>query len=129
MNQADKMRYRNEIISYVKMYPVKRNIINLNTHNSVEHEMIKSRICFELKKQNVHFVTEAKMIADKNKGLGIADILVLDTAQVIEILVSETEQEARVKVAKYPEILEVVSVTDAESYFNGNYKIIKSKLI
>ena len=114
MNQADKMRYRNEIISYVKMYPVKRNIINLNTHNSVEHEMIKSRICFELKKQNVHFVTEAKMIADKNKGLGIADILILDTAQVIEILVSETEQEARVKVAKYPEGLEVVSVTDAE---------------
>ena len=65
MNQQDLARYRNDIISYVKIYPVKRNVINLNTHNSVEHEMIKSRICYELQKQVKHYVTEARMKSTK----------------------------------------------------------------
>ncbi|KKK75248.1 hypothetical protein LCGC14_2875620 [marine sediment metagenome] len=124
MNQDQLNRYRNNIISYVKCYPVKRNIVNLNTHNSVEHEQIKFRICYELKKQGIHFVTEAKMHDGKK---GIADILILDKGEVIEICVSETLDEVKEKVVKYPSMLEIVAVKDWNEYFSGNYKLIREK--
>ena len=128
MNKENLLRFRNETASYAQCYNVKRNVVNLNSHNSEKHEMIKCRICYELKKQGIHFITEATMIRDKNKGC-IADILILDTAEVIEILVSETEEKARIKVQKYPDCLEVLSVTDSKEYFTGNYKILKRKMI
>ncbi len=124
MNQDQLNRYRNNIISYVKCYPVKRNIVNLNTHNSVEHEQIKFRICYELKKQNIHFVTEAKMHDGKK---GIADILILDKGEVIEICVSETLDEVKEKTEKYPKMVDIISVTDSEQYFEGTYKLIREK--
>ncbi len=125
MNQQDLARYRNDIISYVKIYPVKRNVINLNTHNSWLHESIKCRVCYELQKQGKHYVTEARMNSTKRNC--IADILILDTAEVIEILVSETQEEVKEKVIKYPKGLDILSVTDAEQYFNGNYKVVREK--
>ena len=118
-------RYRNDIISYVKIYPVKRNVINLNTHNSVEHEMTKARICYELQKQGKHYVTEARMNSTKRNC--IADILILDTAEIIEILVSETEDEVKEKVEKYPKGLDILSVTDWQDYFEGKHKVVREK--
>ncbi len=127
MNNLNKLKYRNQVASYVKSFHIKRNIVNLNVHNSWEHELIKCRICFELKKQDVHFVTEAPMESSKRKC--IADILVLDTAQAIEIRVSETLKELKEKTKKFPKILEIVSVTDHEQYFNGEYQVIREKEI
>lgn len=128
MNKENLFKLRNEIQSkVVHRLGVKRNVINLNTHNSWQHELIKCRICFEIKKQGKHFITEAPMGSDR--GRGICDILNLDDAQAIEIRVSETEDQLKHKIRKYPDYIEVVSVKDWESLFNGNYQVVKQKLI
>lgn len=127
MNQEALMRYRNEIASYVKSFHIKRNVINLNVHNSPEHEMIKSRICYELKKENKHFFTEVPLRSRYKKEI-YADILVLDTAQIIEVMVSETLEQVRYKTDKYPTKFTIIAVTDWEQVFNGSYTLIREGL-
>ena len=60
---------------------------------------------------------------------GIADILVLDHAQIIEICVTETENEVKHKVRKYPDCCDILMVKYWEQYFNKSYTIIKHQLI
>ena len=81
--------------------PMKKHHINcvaINTGNTKEHELKKFDAAFELIKSGYHVVTEAYW---KN-GKGRADIFVLDTRRVIEILHTETEEKARKKTQKYP---------------------------
>ena len=85
--------------------------------------MVKARLCFELQKTGVKYITEAPL--NGRKGEGKADILILDTAEVIEILVSEKINEAEHKTIKYPEELSILAVSDWEAYFNGSYKNIR----
>ena len=125
MNQEQLGKLRNDVLRHcIRHLSYKRNVINLNTGNTVQHEQIKFRICYELQKQGIHYITEARM---GNKA--IADILVLDKSQIIEILVSESEDEVKYKVRKYPEGIEIVSVRSWEEYETGHYKIVKQKLI
>ncbi len=119
--------FRNQVASQVKTYHCKRNVINLNTHNSWKHELIKCRICYLLKQQNMQFFTEVPL--RRNKHNAIADILVLDTAEVIEIMVSETLKALRKKTEKYPNCLEILGVKSADEYFEGKYKLIRAKEI
>ena len=119
MNQLELQQFRNKVKQLTTSYHTKENVIYLNSHNSWPHERIKCQICYELRKQNKSFVTEAPL-----KG-GKADILVLDDAQIIEILYSETLQKAEWKVRKYPKGLEIIAVTSAEEYLTGNYKILQ----
>ena len=123
MNQIDTMKFRNETASYVKSFHIKRDVVNLNAHNSKKHELIKAEICYELKKANKSFITEAPILTGKRTGK--ADILVLDTAEVIEIMVSESEDELRKKVQKYPSRLTILGVINAMDYFEDNYKTIR----
>lgn len=126
VNKLDLFKYRNQIASYVKSYHIKHNAVNLNVHNSIEHERIKFEICYRLKSEGQHFITEAPMSGSANKKI-IADLVILDTGQIVEILVSETLEQVKKKVEKYPRMLEIVAVTDSEQYFSGNYKLIREK--
>ena len=59
---------------------------------------------------------------------GIVDILVLDTAQLLEIMVSEKLNQLEWKARKYPDFFEVIGVKDWKDYFEGNYILIKERL-
>ena len=120
MNKINLIRKRNRIFQLCKI-GTKRNCVRLNTHNSILHEAIKSTICYEIQKEGKEYVTEAEFMNKK----GIADILILDDAQVIEILVSETLKAVQKKILKYPEELEVVTTTSFKEYKEGNYKVIR----
>ena len=124
MNQLELQSYRNKIASLCISFHTKQNVVYFNTHNSVQHEMLKARLCFELQKTGVRYITEAPL--NGRKGEGKADILVLDTAEVIEILVSEKVNEVEHKTMKYPEELTILAVSNWEDYFNGSYTTIRS---
>lgn len=129
MNKIDLMKFRNQIQSQVvTKFSVKRNVINLNTHNSWLHESIKCRIAYELQKLGKHYITEVD-VKKINQRQNKIDILNLDDAQGIEVMVSETEDQLVRKVAKCPDCIEIVGVTKWEDLFNGRYKVIKQRLI
>lgn len=122
MNKADLLIYRNRIIRLVdtQRFRIDRKAIYFGS-GSKKHEQIKFDICWELKKMKMEFVTEARFKNEK----GVADILILDTGTVIEILVSETLEQVKEKVKKYPDELEVVATTGIREYLKGDYKIIR----
>jgi len=90
-----------------------RNHIRFNSHNSLEHELVKAEICYALLKANKEFLTECKL-----KGLrNVSDVFVTDSAHVIEILHTETDKKFEEKLSKYPDGLKVIKV------FTKNYNI------
>jgi len=125
MNILEKMKFRNDVARLIGRLSVKRNVVNFNAHNTVEHEMIKARICFELQKLGIHYITEAPFKKANSFQSGQADILVLDKCQVIEIMVSEKLSELEWKIRKFPKELEIIAVTSWQDYFSENYKVIK----
>lgn len=127
MNQEELLKFRNDCSRYVSFASLKRNVINLNVHNSLQHELIKFRICYELRKQEKEFITEAHLKGDSHGNKGIVDILVLDTAQIIEIMVSEKLNNLEWKSRKYPDFFEIIAVKNWQEYFNENYKVIKER--
>ena len=74
-----------------------RGCVRLNASNALEHELAKFKVCWELLQEGKEFVTEAVFANGKR-----ADIFVLDTGDVIEILHSETREMAEKKCAGYP---------------------------
>ena len=84
------------------------NCVKVNSHNSLEHESLKFFICYELRKRGVDFYTEAKFTGN----IGIADIICFNPntgiGKIIEILHSETLEEAKEKTKKYPDDIEIV---------------------
>ena len=125
VNKLELFKYRNQVASYVRGYHFRRNVVNLNVHNSWQHEMTKTRICYLLKAEGKEFITEVPLLS-KSKTY-YADILVLDTAQVIEICVSETLEQVTHKTSKYPKMLEIIAIRDHTEYVNGTYKLIRNK--
>ena len=112
MNKQDLMRKRNDAmrtIRYSNKVSSHRNCIRINVANSLEHEITKLRICYDLIKEGKEVFTEA--IFDNGSR---ADILVLDDHKVIEILHSEKEMDCISKCEKYPELfmLEMVKVNN-----------------
>src|SRR3990167_7367651 len=121
MNKLNLQKFRNDVMRFVDSNGRKRDCVNLNTHNSLLHELIKFRMCFELQKRGIQYISEAKFTNQR----GITDILILDFAQAVEIMVSETKEQLEYKVKKYPSELEVIAVKDWESFFNNDYQAIK----
>ena len=74
-----------------------RNCVRLNASNTKEHEIAKCKLCWQLLQEEKEFVTEAVFLNGKR-----ADIFVLDTGDVIEVLHSETMVMAKKKIADYP---------------------------
>jgi len=110
MNRQDLMRKRNDAsrtIRYSNRIGSHRNCIRINIANSIEHELEKLRICYELIKSGKEVFTEA--IFDNGSR---ADIVVLDDYKIIEILCSEKERDCLEKAKKYPALfmLEMVRV-------------------
>jgi len=74
----------------------------------LKHELAKFKICWELACEGKEFVTEAVFTNGKR-----ADILVLDTGDVIEILHSETKEMAQKKCVDYP-VKRVIFILSSE---------------
>ena len=90
-------------------FNVKTNVVKINVGNTLGHEMAKFRKSFELVKDGHIVITEAIF-----KNGSRADIFVIDTLQVFEILHSETLKEALYKTTKYPEQIEIFYLTTKE---------------
>ena len=60
----------------------KVNAIFISTSNGKPHEMKKADVCYDLRKQNHNFITEAVSNHDQRR----VDIVDLDTGQEIEIV-------------------------------------------
>lgn len=65
------------------------DVININSGNKLEHELMKTEICYKLLQRGHTFVTEAKLKTGKRP-----DILVLDLKDALcyEIMCSEKEE-------------------------------------
>ena len=108
MNKQDLMRKRNDAmrtIRYSNKVSSHRNCIRVNVANSLEHEITKLRICYDLIKEGKEVFTEA--IFDNGSR---ADILVLDDYKIIEVLCSEDRGACLEKSKKYPELFELEMV-------------------
>lgn len=110
MNKQDLLRKRNDAMREIRhsnKVGSHRNCIRINVANSLEHEVAKLKICYELIKDGKEVITEA--IFDNGSR---ADILVLDDFKIIEILCSEDEKSCLEKFKRYPElfVLEMVRV-------------------
>lgn len=81
------------------MQKINLNAVNLDTGNSLEHELKKAEICFKLQELGRSFVTERRLKYSKCKP----DILVMDLEEPIcyEIMKSEKDISINEKVAKY----------------------------
>jgi hypothetical protein len=110
VNKLELQRFRNYCARQLTKHTVKRNVVYFNTHNSLHHEMLKARICYELQKYGFHYVTEAPLKE------GVADILILDLGMIIEITVSETEKRLKQKIKKYPDKFEVIPIRSFKEF-------------
>ena len=110
MNRQDLMIKRNDAmreIRYSNKIGSHRNCIRINTSNSLEHELEKLRICYDLIKSGKMVFTEAVFVNGSR-----ADILVLDDHKVIEVLCSETEDACLEKAKRYPILFDLEMVRE-----------------
>lgn len=106
MNSTAKTQsIRNAVIGLVK--PMNRKINEIRGSEGGKHFDKKTEVCKQLIEQEKQFITEAEFTTD-----GIADILVLDDAKIIEIVNTESVESLADKWNKYPKglKLEVVRV-------------------
>jgi len=99
-NNAKIQTKRNSVISYVK--PMNRKINEIKGSEGGKHYAKKTEICNKLLQEGKQFVTEAEFTTG-----GIADILVLDDAKVIEIVNTESIESIATKWNKYPNGLKI----------------------
>jgi len=81
----------------------------INSHNTIEHELSKCKVIYDLKKRGKVVYAEAIF----NNGAR-ADIFIPEDYQVIEILHSETQAEALSKEEYYPFSLDLIFKTTEE---------------
>ena len=81
------------------------NSIRLNTHNTLTHELAKTKKAYELIKDGKQILTEAIF-----KSGGRADILIPEDFTVIEILETETEERFLKKKDLYPKELQLIGL-------------------
>lgn len=108
MNKQERNRIRNDAMRTIRhsnKVGNHRNCIRINTANSIEHEITKLKICYDLIKSGKEVFTEAIF----NNG-SRADILILDDYKIIEILHSEKEMDCKRKSEKYPALFELEMV-------------------
>jgi hypothetical protein len=81
------------------------NVIKVSQGNTIEHELAKFLISWELMQNDSLIVTEAMF-----KHGGRADVLELTTGTVYEILNSETKERFEAKKCYYPRNLTIVGL-------------------
>jgi hypothetical protein len=100
MNNKERQKIINDNLRLLDPYSRHGSYVNqirINIGNSYEHERLKFDECFRLKKKGYDFFTEAEF-----PNGGRADIVDLVNGEIIEILHSETIEEAMDKTKKYP---------------------------
>lgn len=108
MNKKELLRKRNDAmreIRYTNKAGSHRNCIRINVNNSIEHEITKLKICYDLIKSGKEIITEAIFVNGSR-----ADILVLDDYKIIEVLYSESKSSCLEKAKKYPDLFELEMV-------------------
>jgi hypothetical protein len=108
-----KLNARKVYDSLDKSYHYKEGDIKINAGNTFEHELSKFLLCWDFAANNQSFITEAVF---KN-GMGRGDIVLLDTAEVLEIVCSEKPDGHKDK--KYP--LQVM--------YLSTEKVLKNRLL
>jgi len=83
--------------------PYKKIIHNqptINSGNTLEHEMKKCEICYNMKKEGIAFVCEAELQNSQKRP----DILITSLVEPIcyEVVHSESEDSIKEKIANYP---------------------------
>jgi len=78
-------------------YNCTENAVKISKGNTFEHELSKFLVCWEILQQDNAFLTECIFNTGKR-----CDILNLDSATAIEILMSETREQFEKKVLGYP---------------------------
>ncbi len=108
MNQLDLQTKRNNTARLFRQSSkIHRNFIKLNPSYSKAHEMKKVEICWQLLQEGKSFLTECEFENGKR-----ADICVLDNAQVIEIMHSESNESIENKRKAYPLEIKIVRTVD-----------------
>ena len=90
---------RNACISLVRRSNRSINEVKVSSGESQEHMDKKIEVCKRLTAEGKHFMTEAIF----EQGGGRADILVLDSFTVIEIVKTESFKSIKRKIDEYPE--------------------------
>lgn len=93
---------RNYAASLVRVSNRARNSIRFSSNETLNHLLLKTRLCHRLALEGKDFITEA--IFEKS---GRADILILDDHVIIECLESETVDEVTSKTSSYPSIFSI----------------------
>lgn len=107
MNQKQIQEKRNNIRRLFKHTSgIHVGCIRLNVGNTLDHERKKFEICFELKKQNKEFLTEAVF----EKSGKRADIVVLDDGLCIEIAKTESEESLKLKDDSYHLPIQIIRI-------------------
>lgn len=92
MNKRERMTkeretwYRYHLPGGTNLHRVKQNAIFISTANSLEHEILKLKICYELKKTGCSFITES--VRNQKDELGNerrVDIVDLNSGTEFEI--------------------------------------------
>ena len=92
------LRQRSESLKLLsRKFNHKEGVVKINVHNTLEHELAKFLVCWELAIQGKQFVSEA--VFENNCR---ADVFCLDDMEAVEVLVSETKGMLREKVKDYP---------------------------
>lgn len=97
-----------------KSYHYKEGTIKINTHNTIEHEISKFIVCWELAQNKIPFLTEPIF---KNGLRG--DIINLNTAEVIEL--THTEIPDGHKEENYPLPILYMKSTKIINYWGKKY--------
>lgn len=100
------IRFSNRSGSYL-------NLFRYNSNNSDKHEDMKYKVFKYLRKLNIPVMVEPIF----NNGFGKADILDCLNGIIYEITFTETEEELKEKIKKYPDIFEVRKI-DVTKKFN-----------
>ena len=112
MNKQYLLTKRNDAmreIRYTNKAGSHRNCIRINVNNSIEHEITKLKISYDLIKSGKEIITEAIFVNGSR-----ADIVVLDDYKIIEVLYSESEAACLEKAKKYPDLFELEMVRAKE---------------
>ena len=98
MGVKDLMMQRSRSYQFLdRSFNLREGVIKINSHNTLEHELAKFFLCWELKSLGKEFVTEA-IFSNKKR----ADIFVLDDEEALEVVKSESEESIKRKEADYP---------------------------
>ena len=112
MNKQQLARKRMEVLQKVRVSNRKVNVLRVSPNNTYDHEKTKFDVFFHCRQQGWDVISEA--IFENGKR---ADILILDTNTVVEVIKSEKEAACLSKTANY--FVETFIIVDANYEFKG----------